>query len=158
MHLWRIGMVSTFCHSLGHFRQAWHAWFQRLKTSVELTSILSLQTIDQYSRDHNIPSSLKVLAMKTITFWRCPKNCLLHWCLWSSCLCMASALSDHNRRINEEGGSCLFVHQWLMIHHFGDVKVSKNKFTNSSKILLEASIHPAKDEVKFNDSPKNTAS
>jgi hypothetical protein len=68
---------------------------------------------------------------------------------------MASALSDHNRRINEEGGSCLFVHQWLMIHHFVDVKVLKIKFSNISKILLEACIHQGKDEVTFNDSPKN---
>ena len=64
-------------------------------------------------------------------------------------------LSDRSGRRKKEGSSCLFVHQWIVIRHIVDVKVSKIKFTNISNILLKPCIYQGEVKVAFNDSLKN---
>ena len=102
-------------------------------------SNLMLCDIAWYVRNINIPSSLNILPKKKYNYvhflhkiedaWRIV-GCIgidgVAVCTWHQ------KLSDHSGRRKKEGSSHLCVHQWLMIHHFIDVKVSK--FTNISNL------------------------
>ena len=53
------------------------------------------------------------------------------------------------------GVSCLFLHQWLILHNFVDVNITKIKFTNVSAAIIDLCTLCGGVEVVFNNCPIN---
>ena len=64
-------------------------------------------------------------------------------------------LSDADGQRKKGGVSRMFLHQWLILHHFVAVNESKIKFTNVSSSVMTYCIERVQAETAFNDCPDN---
>ena len=57
--------------------------------------------------------------------------------------------------MKKSGVSQMFIHQWLILHHFVSVNETKIKFTNVSEAPMECCNNCGGDYIAFNNSPGN---